>query len=145
MNMCLHRHATPDTVRLLGLGLVIAVLTAGCQSGQSSPRTRPESGSREQYLILAAELESTGRDNLYDAVHQLRPSWFSRVVRQRSGEASIIVYHDDRQMGDVTMLRRVSTRSVKSVRYLSPTEAQVRYGQINVGRPAILLETARDP
>ena len=124
----------------------LAALTflAACHPGQVSPPTRPEpTGPRDQYLILGSELESTSRDNLYDAVRQLRPGWFTRQNRQQSGEDNIIVYLDDRQLGPATALRRFSVRSIHSVKYLSPTEAQVRYGQTNIGRPAILVEMAR--
>lgn len=133
-------------MRTFVVGISILVLALGCRSSQSSPPTRPEpTASRDPYLILAAELESLDRDNLYDAVRQLRPAWFTRRTRQRTGEENILVYLDDRQMGSASTLRRFSSRTVQSVRYLSPTEAQVRYGQINIGRPAILIESARAP
>ena len=128
--------------KLLIAGLFVAV-SVGCRSGGAA--TRPVSGSKDPYLILANELESITRDNLYDAVRQLRPGWFTRPNRQRSGEDNIIVYLDDRQMGSVEALRRFPTRAVAAVRYLSPTEAQVRYGQINRGRPAIQVEMQRAP
>jgi len=94
---------------------------------------------------MPKELEGTSRDNLLDAVYQLRPGWFNRVNRQQNGGDGIFVYVDDRQIGDVSVLSRFSARSVASVRYLTPTEAQVRYGQMNQGRPAILLATVREP
>ncbi len=127
-------------------GLAILALALACRPSNAGFPTRPDPATtRDPYLILVAELESAGRDNLYDAVHQLRPGWFTRRTRDRTGEQNIIVYLDDRQIGPVTALRRFSPRDVASARYLSPTEAQVRYGQINTGRPAIQLELARQP
>ena len=46
-------------------------------------------------------------------------------------------------MGAVDILRNVSTYTIEAVRYLAPTEAQVRYGQTNGMRPAIILEPKR--
>lgn len=133
-------------MRSVAIGISIAVLGVACRSGQSGPPSRPETSiPREQYLIVQAELDAVGRDNLYDAVRQLRPEWFSRRTRNQTGEEAILVYLDDRQMGTVTVMRRFSTHSVQNVRYLGPTEAQVRYGQMNQGRPAIQIELARQP
>jgi len=130
-------------MRYIAISLFVLSAVLGCRSGQSGSPTRPHQGPRDQYLILAAELEAVGRDNLYDAVRQARPGWFTRSTRNRTGDGSILVYFDDQPVGNATALRRFSTQAVDKVRYLSPTEAQVRYGQTNVGRPAILVETAR--
>jgi hypothetical protein len=130
-------------MRLLAIGFSVLTLAIGCSTARSGPATRPDSESRDPYLITAKELDAVGRDNLYDAVRQLRPGWLTRRTRQQAGEDNIIVYLDDRQFGTVLQLRQVSSRAVQTVRYLSPTEAQVRYGQINGGRPAILLESVR--
>lgn len=135
-----------STFRSVAIGVSVLTLALACRSGQSGPPSRPEASiPRDQYHIVQAELDAVGRDNLYDAVRQLRPEWFSRRTRNRAGEEAILVYLDDRQMGTVTVMRRFSTHSVQNVRYLGPTEAQVRYGQSNLGRPAIQIELARQP
>jgi hypothetical protein len=129
------------TWRAIYIVLATTTLVAACKS---APGARPNV-PKDQYLILPEELESTNRDNLYDAVRQLRPTWFSRVNRQKSGDEALVVYLDDRQIGGPTTMQRFSARAVASVRYLGPTEAQVRYGQANQGRPAIALSTTREP
>lgn len=121
---------------LIAIGAVL--FATACAPGPGgSPSPRP----RDQYLIEAAELESVSLPNLYDAVRQLRPGWFSRGTRT-SGDQSVYVYYDDQQLGDGTALRRFTVGSVERIRFLAPTEAQVRYGQINRGRSAILLQSS---
>lgn len=134
---------TMSLMRYIAMSLFVLTAVLACRSGQSGSPSRPHQGPRDKYLVLAAELEAVGRDNLYDAVRQARPGWFTRSTRNRTGDGSILVYFDDQPVGNATALRRFSTHAVDKVRYLSPTEAQVRYGQTNVGRPAILVETAR--
>jgi hypothetical protein len=130
-------------MRSFFVGLCCFAATLACYS--SSPASRPVPRSTDPYLIiLAAELRATERGNLYDAVRQLRPNWFTRTTRNRgSNEENILVYFDDRQIGNVTHLRRFTIEAATTVRYLSPTDAQVRFGQINNMRPAILIESAR--
>lgn len=117
-----------------GIVPVLLFVTA-CFAGRPHVGPPPD-----PYRISLDELEASRFDNLYDAVRQLRPAWFRRVG---TGDQRILVYIDDQQVGGVTALGRFTTRSVVEVRYLTPTEAQVRYGQTNFGRPAILLQSAR--
>lgn len=93
-------------------------------------------------MIRPVELEATRQANLYDAVRQLRPFWLTRDTR-RSGEGGIAVYLDDQYIGDASALRRLPIHATAVVRYMSPTEAQVRYGQVNALRAAIVVESAR--
>lgn len=120
------------------LGFAVLILVTACVS---NPARVASPG--DPYRISADELLESRIDNLYDAVRQLRPSWFRRTSRGRSGQQPIMVYLDDQQLGGVTALGRFTTNSVAEVRYLTPTEAQVRYGQSNFGRAAILLQSGR--
>jgi hypothetical protein len=101
--------------------------------------TRPQ-GSTDPYLILATELESSQHHNLYDAVRQLRPSWYTRPVQGRRGENAIAVYIGDQMIGTLSALRRVSVFGTEQVRYMTVTEAQTRFGQNNGGRAAIVVD-----
>jgi hypothetical protein len=76
---------------------------------------------------------------LYDALFELRPRWFTR-----SNRADPFVYIDDQVQGTTGVLRRFMPHQVASARYLSPTEAQVHYGQRNLGRAAIVLTLERN-
>lgn len=94
-------------------------------------------------MIRLAELEATRQSNLYDAVRQLRPFWLTRSTRNRSGEAGIAVYLDDQYIGNASALHRLPVHATALIRYMSPTEAQVRFGPVNGLRPAIVVESAR--
>lgn len=124
--------ARPQVISFAGI-ITLLLLTA-CFSSRPSAHAQGD-----PYLISADELEASPHNNLYDAVRQLRPGWFRRAGT--TGDQRIIVYLDDQQVGGVATLSRFTTRSVAEVRYLTPTEAQVRYGQINLGRPAIQLQS----
>lgn len=120
--------------------MVIATVVASCAAhGKRQP------SERDPYLIEAAELVSTSHNNLYDAIRQLRPNWFTRDIRGSSmpADRAIMVYVDDRRTGTASELRSYPVTFPARARYLTPTDAQVRYGQLNDMRPAIVLETDR--
>ena len=125
--------------RLIALAMGLFAIIA-CHSAAPNSRSEPAAG-KDPYLILADELDSSPRANLYDAVWELRPRWFTRSVRSDVGD--VIVYVDDQLIGRADVLRRFQTTQVAEVRYLSGTEAQVRYGQNNRGRPAIVIALAK--
>lgn len=123
--------------RLLG-PLLLLLLAAACQSARRSG----DDSDRDPYLIKAEELEASNRANLYDAILELRPRWLKRAGRPNVGDP--YVYLDDQVLGTAGALRRFLPSEIAEVRYLSPTEAQVQYGQKNYGRPAIVLILFRD-
>lgn len=120
--------------------VLFVILTLGCYGTRSA---RPKGESGDQYLIVASELQSTNQPNVYDAVRQLRPQWLTRVVGGRSGDNTIVAYLDEQPIGSASALTRIPLRVASRVRYLSPTEAQVRYGSPNGLRAAILVESAK--
>lgn len=135
------RHSTVTLrhlFRAVGTALV-AVVLVGCSTGRQS---RPQPPG-EQYLIKAAELEATRQANLYDAIRQIRPFWLTRETRNRSGAAGLAVYLDDQYIGGTSALSRLPIHATAQVRYMSPTEAQVRFGQVNGLRAAIVVVSAR--
>jgi hypothetical protein len=118
----------------------LLLLTIACHTGRG---VRPQPGQGDQYLIMATELEASKQLNLYDAVRHLRPAWMTRNIRGRSGENTVAIYIDDHFIGTLSTLRRVSVFGVERVRYMSPVEAQTRFGQNNGGRAAIFVESAK--
>jgi hypothetical protein len=122
------------------VAFVLLLGTIACHSGRTS---RPQPGPIDQYLILPAELEQSKQQNLYDAVRQLRSFWLTRRVGGRTGENTISIYVDEQLVGTTSALRRLSVFGTERVRYMSATEAQTRFGQVNLGRAAILVETVK--
>ena len=92
---------------------------------------------------MKSELAEAVQSNLYDALLQVRSTWFSR--RSRTGGAQLIyIYLDDPLMGTTAgTLRSVSVNFPDRVRYLSPTDAQIRFGIRNNMAAAIVLEVDR--
>lgn len=120
--------------------LLLVGITSACYANKAA---RPQADPGDQYLIFAAELAATKQTNIYDAVRQVRPFWFTRQVGARSGEATIAAYLDGQQIGSVSALRRIPTHIAQRVRYLTPTEAQGRFGSINGMAAAIVVDSAK--
>lgn len=129
-----------SSMRSIATAIALIVFAIACHSGRPS---RPQPGSGDLYLILASELESTRQANLYDAVRQLRPFWFTRTVRGRTGENTVAVYVDEQLIGTLSALRRLPVFATERVRYMTPTEAQVQFGARNGQRAAILVDSAK--
>lgn len=126
-------------MRTLAVILACLAFATGCATSGRSQRADTRG---DPYLISAEELGKSVRYNLYDAVMELRPRWFTRTARQNTGDP--YVYVQDQQIGASAALRRFQPREVGEVRYLSPTEAQVQFGQRNHGRAAIVVVLSRD-
>ena len=108
---------------LLALGVVI--LSAGPVRAQRRP-------------ITAEEIQRAGStvSSAFDAVERLRPRWFQapREVVELGGAnqtlrvARVHVYQDDHDMGDVDYLKSIPAERVLTIKWLSMTEAGVRFG-----------------
>ena len=83
-------------------------------------------------------MDAARQPTIYDAVRQLRPEWL-----QRRAETAILVYVDGQEAGNASVLHRLSVTTAQRIAYLSPTEAQIRFGNRNHNRAAILIETER--
>ena len=119
--------------------------TTGCRSAQTgdSRVERPKGAPRDQYLIEGDELKVETAQNLYDVVRIQRPSWLTKTVRNRQGNDAIVVYLNDRKLGPLNVLREIQVTAVRSLQYLSPTEAQLRYGPTHGSLAAIVVEVAK--
>ena len=108
------------------------VLSLTACAGSNAARERDPSPSHDSDIILAEELAGTNGSTAYDAVRQLRPTWIMRsrptALMQRN-QAQLIVYVDGiRYAAGIESLRLVPLRSVASLRYFSPGNAEARFG-----------------
>ena len=124
----------------------LAGLTAGsCRPAQSDGGRpeRPKAAPRDQYLIEGDELNAETAQNLYDVVRIQRPSWLTKTVRNKRGNDAIVVYLNDRIVGPLNVLRDIPIAAAQSLQYLSPTEAQLRYGPTHGSLAAIVVTVAK--
>jgi hypothetical protein len=107
----------------LALALVIA---AGCASS-SAPRRR--TASRDTRVLTAEELRQSSASNLYEVIRAYRPEWLiKRGQTSINLEGDIVVYVDNVAFGGPESLRSIDVQSVQSARFMTASEAQMRYG-----------------
>jgi hypothetical protein len=116
------------------LTLYLLSLTA-CSAGRP---VRQHQGAPDRYHITRTELENSGLTSVYDAVQQLRPYWLNHPK-----DGAIAVYINEQLVGGIANLRSVEIHAAEEARYMSATEAQVRFGHRNGLRPAILISLRR--
>ncbi len=109
---------SPKVVAAFVASFLVAVGAAACASGGSS-------GSRgNPNVIAAAELEEFSTLNALDAIRRLRPQWL-----RRRGQSAPQIIQDGARLGASTeALRSMSVSDIQSLRYLSASDATMRYG-----------------
>lgn len=106
------------------LGLVLAVLAAGCASAGS----RDERG--DPNVLTAAELQAVDGPDLHAVISRLRPRWLqARNQRTFTGGVTIGVIVDGvRDRGGVNVLYNIRPETVERVEFMNANDAQTRYG-----------------
>ena len=117
------------------LAASLACVTGRARTVRSDDRTR----------LTSEEIRATtsGRvyTSIFDIIQAERPEWLGlRGVRSMESEDDIVVYLDGIPVGGMEVLRRARPEAVEAVVYLSPTEAQTRFGMGHT-YGAILLTT----
>ena len=107
------------------IGLVVA-LTLAAACGNRKPETRAASIDRD--YVYQDELRHIQSPDLYTALRQLRPNWFSRSPSVLRGQGDIYIYVDGVFWGGTNSLRQLPVQSAVVVRYYSPGEAQSTFG-----------------
>jgi hypothetical protein len=104
---------------VLALGLAFAAgacASKGTAAGSQAPTATGT--ARRTNVISAQEIRESAAQTLADLVRQVRPGWPSQV--------RIYVNNDD--FGDYTSLRNLALSNTSEVRYLSKSEAQMKWG-----------------
>jgi hypothetical protein len=101
---------------------LILISSAGC----ASTGAQRSSGSPDR--LTRAEIEAANTTSAYELINQLRPNWLrpagmTMTGLSNSGSQQVTVYLDTQALGGIEMLRSISTPSIASIEFLSPTKA----------------------
>jgi hypothetical protein len=111
--------------RLVTLAVLLFV-TAACASSGPGART---AGRRDTRVLSAEEIRGASASNMYDVIRSHRPEWLiKRGQTSINMEGDIVIYVDNVALGGPESLRSIDVQSVQSARFLSASEAQMRYG-----------------
>ena len=111
--------------------LAAALACGKAHEGGGAPA--PSSGQ----VLGEADILSSKANNMYDAINIRRPEWLrrsgSRPTSLTEPPAETVVYVDGQRFGTIESLVRIAPTAVRYAEYLSPSEAQARYGANNLG------------
>ena len=102
---------------VVAFGLATALAACASSGGSAGPRRDPN-------LITAEELAEYSTFTALDAIRRLRPRWL-----QSRGQTSAQVIQDGARLGDPeNALRSMPVSDIEEMRYLSASDATMRYG-----------------
>ena len=111
----------------------------------ATPSTRSHFSSAGRDVITAAEIVASRVTDAYQAVVQLRPEFLRRrgsSPMPSQAVAPIVVYLDELPYGMVDALHYIPLDRVRLIRYISPAEADLRWGGSHAAG-AILVTTLK--
>ena len=105
----------------------LLVVLGGC--GSSGQGTSSDSGG-SPYTITQEEIQKAGTSsNAYNLVRRLEPQWLQKRGRNSiRSPGDIRVYVQGNRQGGPGALRQIDMIDVKSIQFLQPDEATMRYG-----------------
>lgn len=115
--------------RRVSFVLVGLSLTA-CAAATTHGR-RPIMVGAGRDVLTAAEIVASSVTDAYQAVTQLRPEFLRRrnhLQRATFAPIAVRVYLDELAFGNVESLRYIPLDRVRLIRYVSPTDADIRWG-----------------
>ncbi len=115
---------------------VLAACSSG-SGGSSGPRRDPN-------LITAEELAEFTTLTAIDLVRRLRPRWLTGRGAGTGGANTPQLILDGSRMGDATSeLRSISVSDISELRYLSASDATMRYGTNYPGGAIVVTSRSR--
>ncbi len=102
----------------------LARMTAPDGFTEDSPQPAPTSTRRDANLITADELLEVADRSLHEAIQALRPQWLRRTGF-RDDFPSVIM---DNGPYELDILETMRPNQVDTVRYISPSDATIRWG-----------------
>ena len=126
--------------------LASVVLTA-CASAAANTAPTPRISSLGREVLTAAEIVASRVTDVYQAVTQLRPEFLRRrpgmLAISPYAEVSIAVYLDEIPYGRAESLRQIPLERVRLIRYLSTTEANLKFGGSHPAGAIVVTTHAR--
>lgn len=113
--------------------VVLSVSLAACASNSAtSSESLSLRATPARNIITATEIVTSRVSDVYQAVTQLRPDFLRRRSTSATmtplKPAAVSVYLDDLPFGGVESLRSIPLERVRVIRYLSPFDADLRWG-----------------
>jgi len=121
--------------------VLVGMSLTACAAATSS--ARPIAGAGRD-VITAAEIVTSRVTDVYQAVSQLRPEYFRRrgATSLPTFGQPIMVYLDELPFGTAESLHNIPLDRVRLIRYLTPSEADLRWGGSHT-TGAILVTTLK--
>ncbi len=97
-------------------------------------------------MLTADEIQSVSAPTLYDVIRIRRPRWLTRArptAFRGDRQVDLVVYLDNVRFGGPDALRQITPRSVGSVHYLSPSQAEARFGQGHMNGAIVIVSAPR--
>ena len=123
------------------LSLIMILLAVGFTSCSSTNGTGTKKARYDRNFIGHEDILSNSAIDAYDLIRSLRPHWLKgRGTKSfRNPEASFpMVYVDNDRMGNLETLTSISSANIKSITFLSASDATIRFGLNHTGG-AILI------
>jgi hypothetical protein len=87
-------------------------------------------------VLAQEEIVLSNAGNLYDVIRMRRPRWLQRSQARPTSlsrpQAEVVVYLDGQRFGGPADLQRLTAVSAQWVEFLTPSEAQSRFGHDNL-------------
>lgn len=114
-----------------------AALTLAAACASNTSRTMAGGVSPDANLITADEIAKAEVRNAYDAIQKLRPAMLTQGARRsssvRARNQRVVVYVDNAELGGADQLRQIPALSIATIRFFTPSEAQLRWGRGHLG------------
>ena len=113
--------------------VLISISLAGCaSSGTTNVENLALKSAPARNVLTAAEIVASHVSDVYQAITQLRPDFLRRrsssLALVQSGSTVVPVYLDELPFGGVESLRHIPLERVRVIRYLTPFDADLRWG-----------------
>ena len=115
-------------MRRLMIGLALALTVGACTHRSGTPEVVRASRSA---IITREEIEHAHAVTALDAIQRLRPFYLSSRGANSvllDPQLHAVVFLNEQEYGDITVLRNVQANDIQEIRYYNGTEATQKFG-----------------